>query len=111
MITRSFIGVATALLLFSGVASAGGDPDAGKAKSEPCAACHGETGNADNPAYPKLAGQYETYLEQALKDYRSGDRSNAIMAGFAAPLSDQDIEDLAAYFAGQEGDLYIPSAD
>ena len=111
MTTRNTVGVAAALLLFAGAAGAGGDPSAGKAKAEPCAACHGETGNADNPAYPKIAGQYQTYLEQALRDYRSGDRSNAIMAGFASPLSDQDIEDLAAYFAGQDGDLYVPSVD
>ena len=105
------IAMGAALLLACGAAAAGGDPEAGKAKSETCAACHGETGNGDNPAYPKLAAQYASYLAQALRDYRSGARTNAIMAGFAAPLSDDDIENLAAFYASQPGDLQVPSAD
>ncbi len=104
------IAMSAALLLACG-AAAGGDAEAGRAKSETCAACHGETGNGDNPAYPKLAGQYASYLSRALMDYRSGARKNAIMAGFAAPLSDDDIENLAAFYASQAGDLQVPSAD
>lgn len=80
-----------------------GDIDAGKEKSAVCASCHGELGEAVLPDYPNLGGQYPDYLEQALRAYRSGARKNPIMAGFAAGLSDQDIEDLAAYFAAQEG--------
>jgi cytochrome c553 len=53
------------------------------------------------PDYPKLAGQYPDYLAKALRDYKSGARKNPIMAGFAQPLSDKDIVDLAAYFAAQ----------
>ncbi len=97
------------LVLSCGDVAAAGDPVAGKAKSETCAACHGEDGNSANAAYPKLAGQYASYLEKALKDYRSGGRQNAIMSGFAAPLSDRDIADLAAYFASQGGDLHVPT--
>ena len=111
MNTTKMIALAAVLVFPCGAAYAGGDPDAGRAKSEACAACHGETGNGDNPAYPKLAGQYRSYLEQALRDYRSGARSNAIMAGFATPLSDADIEDLAAYFSTQDGDLHVLSGD
>lgn len=82
----------------------------GEQKSAVCASCHGKTGDGDNKAYPKLAGQYESYLAQALKDYRSGDRNNAIMAGFAANLSIEDIRDLAAWFAKQEGGLVAPES-
>jgi cytochrome c553 len=86
-------------------AIAGGDAANGEALSATCAACHGADGNSTIEANPILAGQYESYLVQALKDYRSGARQNAIMAGFAAALSDQDIRDLAAYFASQESEL------
>ena len=80
----------------------------GQEKAAVCASCHGATGDGDNPAYPRLAGQYESYLAQALKDYRSGDRANAIMAGFAGNLSIEDIEDLAAWFSSHEGALVAP---
>jgi len=66
-----------------------------------CASCHGEDGNSSVETNPKLAGQYESYLVQALKSYRDGTRQNAIMAGFASSLSDRDIKELAAYFAAQ----------
>ena len=77
----------------------------GKQKSMACAACHGEGGHSTNPMYPILAGQVEDYLVHALKAYRGGSRNNAIMQGMAASLSDQDIDDLAAYFHSQTSDL------
>ena len=80
-----------------------GDATAGQEKARVCEACHGATGQSVDPIYPKLAGQYESYLMQALADYRSGRRTNAIMAGFALNLSNQDIADLAAWFSKQEG--------
>lgn len=82
---------------------AAGNPAAGKDKAKACAACHGADGNSATPMYPKLAGQYENYLIHALKAYKNGERTNPIMAGMAAPLSDEDIEDLAAYFSRQKG--------
>ena len=91
--------------LFSLTAVAGGDAAAGKEKSATCAACHGADGISQIPTNPILAGQYPSYIEQALKSYRSGTRQNAIMAGFASQLSDQDIEDLAAWFSSQKGPL------
>lgn len=81
----------------------------GKEKAAACATCHGATGDGDQAGFPKLAGQHESYITQALKDYRSGDRNNAIMKGFSANLSIQDIEALAAYFAAQEGNLSTPN--
>ena len=84
-------------------ASAKGDPAAGKAKSVTCQACHGVDGKAISPDYPNLGGQYASYLVKALRDYRDGRRTNVIMAPMAANLTDQDIEDLAAWYASQEG--------
>jgi cytochrome c553 len=78
------------------------DPAAGAAKAkEVCAACHGMDGNSPTPDYPKIGGQYEDYLAKALRDYKSGVRKNAIMAGFAGALTRQDIANLAAHYASQ----------
>jgi cytochrome c553 len=85
-----------------GPAMAAGDPAAGKSKSATCTACHGADGNSTNPQWPKLAGQHEGYLYKQLKDYKSGNRVNATMQGMVAALSDQDMKDLAAYFASQQ---------
>ena len=90
-------------LLISGQALAG-DIEAGKKKAaEVCAACHGLDGNSPNPAFPKLAGQYETYLEKTLIAYKTGERENAIMSSMAAALSKEDIENLSVYFSSQSG--------
>ena len=83
-------------------AQAEGDPEAGKTKSATCVACHSVDGNSVNPEWPKLAGQHEGYLIQQLLYFSDGERDNAIMKGMAANLTDQDREDLAAYFASQE---------
>lgn len=84
-------------------AYAGGNAASGKQKSQACIACHAEDGNSTNPQFPRLAGQHPDYLVKALRDYKSGERKNPIMAPFAANLSPQDMEDLAAYFAQQKG--------
>ncbi len=79
-------------------------------KAATCVACHGEGGAKPiAPTYPVLAGQYASYLEQALRDYRAGTRKNAIMMPQAAALTDADIEALAKYFERQSGPLYTPS--
>ncbi len=70
-----------------------------------CSACHGADGNSPVPTNPVLAGQYQSYLEQALKSYRSKDRTNAIMSGFAAALSDDQIKELSAWFASHNSVL------
>lgn len=82
---------------------AAGDPEAGKEKSAVCAGCHGADGNSVIGANPRLAGQYETYLYQALKQYKQGQRKDLLMAGMVADLSNQDMKDLAAWFARQDG--------
>jgi cytochrome c553 len=82
-------------------AMAAGDAEAGEAKAAPCAACHGQAGNAAIPTYPKLAGQGEEYLVKQLQDFKSGAHNNAIMAGQVANMSEQDMQDIAAYYAKQ----------
>lgn len=95
-----------ALSLVAAAALAGGDPDAGEQKAATCVACHGAGGAAPiSPQYPILAGQYADYLAHALSQYKTGVRANAIMTGLAAALSEDDIEDLAAYFASQDSPL------
>ena len=93
-------------------AMAGGNVAAGKAVADKysCFACHGKDYNSPiDPSYPKLAGQHKDYLAHALTAYKRGDgangRSNAIMTGQVKPLSNQDIQDLAAYFHSLPGTL------
>jgi cytochrome c553 len=86
----------------TGAVQAAGDPEAGKVKSASCAACHGADGNSVNPQWPKLAGQHESYLIRQLGYFKDGERENSTMSGMVANLSEQDIEDLAAYYASQE---------
>ena len=82
-------------------AIAAGDAEAGKAKAAACGACHGADGNSSIPANPKLAGQGEAYLVKQMLDFQSGARENAIMTAQMQGLSEQDIRDIAAYYASQ----------
>lgn len=79
-----------------------GDVEAGKTKAAQCAACHGPQGNMQSDQFPKLAGQGAPYIYEQLKLFKSGERQNAIMAGQVAGLNDQDMKDLAAFFAAQQ---------
>ena len=94
--------VAAMAFAFAGVVHAG-NPEAGKEKSRTCAACHGANGNSATGDFPKLAGQHYDYLVKSLREYKSGKRKNAIMAPMAAPLSERDMDDLAAYYSHQQG--------
>lgn len=78
---------------------AAGDAAAGKAKSAVCAACHGATGISANPIWPNLAGQKDAYLVKQIKAFRDGTRKDPMMSPMAAPLTDADIDNLAAYFS------------
>jgi len=94
-----------------------GNAEAGASKATACAACHGTDGNSVDPQYPKLAGQHERYIARHLALYKSGERENAIMLGFAAALSPQDMRDVGAYFAtktaspGMADDSLIATGD
>ena len=87
-----------ALFGIVGTSQAAGDPAAGKAKAGPCVGCHGANGEGSS-SNPALAGKSEDALVQALQEYKSGKRSNAIMKSLASKLSDQDMANLAAYYA------------
>lgn len=107
--TLRLLAASTLLALAAPAFAAGpvGNVAAGQEKSKTCAACHGPTGNESlDDSYPKLAGQHPEYLVVALQDYKSGKRKNAIMAGFAAGLSNEDINDLSAFYGSQAGDLH-----
>lgn len=97
------------LLLGVGGVHAAGDAEAGKAKSATCVACHGADGNSINPEWPSLAGQVPEYLVKQLQAFKSGARQNALMAGMVAPLSEQDMQDLAAYYASQTLKVSAPA--
>ena len=94
------------VLLLSGLFSVSalavqGDAAAGEKKAAPCAACHGQDGNSAAPTFPKLAGQGAAYTYKQLMDFKAGKRQNALMQGQVAGLSEQDMADLAAFYAGQ----------
>jgi len=97
--------VASVVLLLSMVCApvlAEGNIAQGQTKAASCVACHGASGKAANPIYPNLAGQNEAYLELAMHAYKKGERSAGqagVMQAFTSSLSDEDISDLAAYYA------------
>ena len=82
-----------------------GDATAGQAKAAVCGACHGPDGNSPAPNFPKLAGQGERYLTKQMQDIKSGKRTVLEMTGLLTNLNDQDLADLAAYFASQKGSV------
>jgi cytochrome c553 len=79
-----------------------GSVEAGKAKSITCAACHGADGNSVNPAWPNLAGQNARYLLQQLQAFKAGTRSDPLMTPQAMMLSEEDMHNLAVYYAAQQ---------
>lgn len=100
--TISLLALASSLALSASVHAAG-NIENGKKLAEPCAQCHGTDGNSIDPQYPRLAGQYRDYIENALHQYKDGTRKNAIMAPFVESLNKQNITDLAAYFSSLPG--------
>lgn len=107
--TKATLSITAALVVSFGASGvfAKGNAESGKAKAaQVCAACHGPDGNKPTgPDFPILAGQHVDYLKKALSDYKSGKRTNPIMKGFAATLSNQEMDDLAAWFASQPSNL------
>lgn len=76
-----------------------------------CAACHGVDGIAKAPMFPDLAGQYKDYIEQALHEYRNGERVNPIMDPMAKSLTEQEITQIATWYSEQKPKVYTPDAD
>ncbi|MFT6758440.1 MAG: cytochrome c553, partial [Chitinophagales bacterium] len=95
----------------AGAVQADGDPSAGKGKAMMCGACHGADGNSAVPSFPKLAGQGEKYLIKQMNDIHEGRRVVLTMAGVLDNMSQQDIADIAAYYASQTGTVGQAKAD
>lgn len=94
--------VATLAGISMAVSAAADGAQDGATKAAVCSACHGPNGNSSNPEWPNLAGQGERYLIQQLKFFKEGKRNNPVMAPMAGTLSDQDMTDVAAYYATQK---------
>ena len=104
--TRMFSKIAGAVLLAgaflpSQLLAQSGDAEAGQAKAAACAACHGQNGISAAPEFPNLAGQVPGYIASQLAMFKDGSRENAVMAGFASALSEEDMADLDAFYSGQ----------
>ena len=105
MKTTLHAAVALFAILLSSFVLAGGNAEAGKAKTVVCGACHGQDGNSATGAFPKLAGLGEKYLSKQMRNINSGARPVAEMTGMLSTLSDQDIADIAAYYNSQTRQL------
>ncbi|PCH83221.1 MAG: cytochrome C [Piscirickettsiaceae bacterium] len=92
--------VLATLALFTSVQSIAVDAAAGKAKAAQCAACHGANGVSPMGLYPNLAGQKEQYLAKQINDFRSGARKDPTMQAMVAALSDDDVANISAFYAG-----------
>lgn len=99
--------ICSAAFALGSIAHANGDPEAGKGKVTTCVACHGADGNAVAPTFPKLAGQHADYTVKQLAAFKSGERANPLMMPMAANLSDQDMADIAAFYAEQTGTVGV----
>jgi cytochrome c553 len=92
-----------AVFAIAGTTQAAGDAAAGKTKAQVCFSCHGVNGNSVNPVWPNLAGQHAGYIAKQLADFKAGsERQDPLMMAQVMPLSQQDMADLAAFFAKQK---------
>ena len=89
-------------LIVASTVQASGNPEQGKKKSQSCVVCHGPNGIASSPGFPHIAGQPVIYLAEQLQHYRNGKRQNPVMNVIAKSLTDQDIQDLAAWYSSNE---------
>ena len=105
------ISLTIAAAMAGGPVHAAGDAKAGEAKSAACLACHGPMGNSVVPMWPKLAGQNVEYLQKQLMDFKANNRANEQMTPMALPLSEEDVANLAAYFASQQQAPGAPGGD
>lgn len=93
------------LLALPGLPALSGDPVAGEAAANLCVECHGVAGAEPIANYPIIAGQHEDYLLQSMRSYKDDSRSNAVMVQLMAEISDEELANLAAYFAAQPSPL------
>ncbi len=101
---HQILATASALILVAtaNIAFAAGDAAAGKAKAATCAGCHGANGISAVPTYPNLAGQKDAYLVKQMKAFKDNSRKDPTMNAMAAALSDADMANIAAYYAGMK---------
>ena len=97
---KQVLALMAASIMAVSVNAVAGDAAAGKAKAATCAACHGMDGISKMPIYPNLKGQKEAYMVKQLKAFRDGTRKDPTMNAMAKPLSDADIDNLAAFYTG-----------
>ena len=100
-VPQSAVAAAAALFIFA-LPAVPADAEAGRAKAQVCAACHGADGNSDNPQWPSLAAQPAQFIATSLFMFREGNRKDALMSPMAKGLSNADMGDLAAYFSAQK---------
>jgi cytochrome c553 len=91
-----------ALIACAFLAQAGGNATEGQEKAAACGGCHGEDGNGAAPIFPKLAGQHPSYIYKQLMDFKTQKRVEPTMNAMAEPLSEDDMQDLAAFYASQK---------
>ncbi len=108
MAHRGLKAIVAAGLVLGCAAARADDIDAGRAKAQACAVCHGPLGVSVTPDAPNLAGQPALYLSAQLRAYRSGARKHEVMAVLAKPLSDEEITQLAAWFAAVRVEVSAP---
>lgn len=106
--TRAFLLLGLAAAVLQAAPAAGADAAAGRQKARQCQTCHGIDGIAKIPIAPHLAGESQIYLETQLKAFRSGKREHEMMSVVAKNLSDEDISDLAAWYASIQIKATIP---
>ena len=106
---QSLLLAAALIVTLSPASVSAGDIEAGKANSAVCLTCHKTSNEVVGVGTPIISGQYEDYLIQALNDYKSSARNNPVMGGFAAGLSDEDIEDIAEFYATIDSQLFTPT--
>jgi cytochrome c553 len=94
--------IGVCLLSGTSLALAQGKPAAGKEKADVCGGCHGADGNSSAPIFPKLASQHASFIAKQLHDFKGSSREEPTMSALAEPLTDQDIDDLAAYYSQQK---------
>lgn len=101
---KKLLALSLAMLFTSipGILHAEGNISAGKEKAAACVSCHGDNGNSLVSTFPKLAQQHSSYLIKQLQDFKSGTRDNPMMSSIAMGLTDEDMEDIAAYYSEQE---------
>lgn len=107
-LSRHLVALSAVAACTAPTASFAGDPYAGEVKAAACLPCHGTGDTTQSNAMPIISGQYEDYIAQALRSYKTGERNDPVMMTFALPLTETDIRDISAFYAEMESRLFTP---